>query len=116
MTNTVWYVPVPETGTVYAGAGTVLKFLTRGIPVPNPRWCVALPSSSPAAEGVVRLNKKEKKRRRLTYAAVIALIIALPVVVVVVVWCPPAVVATGGGGGGGDVVPPRRRRPLLREW
>ena len=113
MTNTVRYVPVPETGTVYAGAGTVLKFPTCGIPVPNPRWCVTLPSSSPAAEGVVRLNKKEKKRQRLTYAAVIALVITLPVVVVVVVWCPPAVIAAGGGGGG-DVVPPRRCHLLLR--
>ena len=27
-TNTVRYEPVPETGTVYAGTGTVLKFPT----------------------------------------------------------------------------------------
>ena len=38
MTNMVRYVPVPETGMVYACAGAVLKFLTCGIPMPNPRF------------------------------------------------------------------------------
>ena len=32
----VWYVPVPITGKVFAGTGTVWKMPTRGIPVPNP--------------------------------------------------------------------------------
>ena len=34
--DTVRYVPVPTTGTVYAGTGTVYEIRTRGIPVPNP--------------------------------------------------------------------------------
>jgi hypothetical protein len=33
---TVRYVPIPEMGTVSAGTGTVSKFPTRGIPMPNP--------------------------------------------------------------------------------
>jgi hypothetical protein len=34
--QTVRYVPVPATGTVYTGTGTVYEIHTRGIPVPNP--------------------------------------------------------------------------------
>jgi hypothetical protein len=32
------YVPVPGTGTVYAGTGTVWENPTRGLPVLNPKW------------------------------------------------------------------------------
>lgn len=33
---TVQYLPVPVTGMVFMGTGTVSNFLTCGIPVPNP--------------------------------------------------------------------------------
>jgi hypothetical protein len=35
--DTVRCVPIPETGTVFAGTGAVWELLTHGIPVPNPR-------------------------------------------------------------------------------
>jgi len=35
-TNMVRYEPIPKMGMVCAGTGTVLKFLTHGIPVTNP--------------------------------------------------------------------------------
>jgi len=40
---TVRYVPVPDTGTVYAGTGAVWENPTRGIPVPNPSHLCQIP-------------------------------------------------------------------------
>jgi hypothetical protein len=73
VTNTVRYVPVPETGTVYAGTGMVLKFPTRGIPVTSPicKKVQIITVNESLGEGFHRGTKWEDERNVLEAIGVI---------------------------------------------